>query len=62
MTATQDVELVTVATFDVPMSATVVRNALAAEGIPAVVVDGDVATLLSGDAVGGATHSRRKRA
>jgi len=54
MAATQDRELVTVATFDMPMSATVVRNALAAEGIPAVVVDSDVAMLLSSEAVGGA--------
>jgi hypothetical protein len=52
MTATQ--ELVTVATFDLPMSAVVVRNALAADGIPAVVTDGDVSALLSGDTVGGA--------
>ena len=52
MTATQD--LVTVATFDVPVLASVARNALLADGIPAVVVDDDMASLLPSDAVGGA--------
>ncbi len=52
MTATQ--ELVTVATFDVPVLASVVKNALLADGIPAVVVDDEVASLLPSEAVGGA--------
>lgn len=47
-------DLVTVATFDVPMAASVVKNALLAEGIPAVVTDADVATTLPSEAVGGA--------
>lgn len=51
---TQTDDLVTVATFDVPMAASVVKNALTAEGIPAVVTDADVATVLPSEAVHGA--------
>lgn len=51
MTATDD--MVVVATYDVPAVATVARNALAAEGIPAAVIDDHVASLLPSDAVGG---------
>ena len=52
MTATQ--ELVTVATYDVPLSAAVVKNALTADGIPAVLADLDLASTLPSEAVGGA--------
>ena len=52
MTPTHD--LVTVATFDVPLAATVVKNALTADGIPAVVTDDGVASTLPSEAVGGA--------